>query len=227
MQVRGVVVLVEAVDDDLPVGLEVPRQLVVELHVLHAVGPEVADDLVADPVGERGRHARAAEHGPHPAAPLGALDRRRAEAGQLPLVEVLAVGHADHVALEVVAPAVPAAGEAPRALARLGHDARAAVLADVVEAADAAVAAAADDDGLALALPDDVVAGAGDLLRAADDLPAAVEHLAPLLFEAGRVGVDRRIQLGRTDVRDERDARAEPGRQVTPVWHVDHGALLR
>ena len=40
-------------------------------------------------------------------------------------------------------------------------------------------------------LPDDVIAGIRKIFGSADDLPAAVEDLAPLLFEPSRVGVDR------------------------------------
>ena len=222
VQVGRVVVLVEAVDDDLPVRLEVPGELVVQHHVFHAVGAEVARDLRADPVGQRRRDARPGQHRPDPAAPFGDLDRRRAGVLELPLVEVLAVWHADQGALQVVAPAVPAAGEAAGALAGFRHDAGAAVLADVVEAADAAVAAAADHDGLALALPDHVVAGARQVAGAADDLPAPVEHLPALGLEPGRVGVDTRVQLGGADVGDQRHSVTEPGGQVSAVRDVDH-----
>ena len=222
MQVRGVVVLVEAVDDDLPVGRELPHELVVQLHVLHAVDAEVGGDLRADPVRQRRGDAGTAEHHPHPAGPLGALDRRRAQPVERLLVEVLTVRNADNGALEVVAPAVPATGEAPRCLPGLGNDAGAAMLAHVVEAADAAVPPAADDDRLALALPDDVVAGARDVIGSADDLPAAVENLAPLLLEPSRVRVHRRIQFRRSDIGDERHTWTDTRRQVTAMRDVDH-----
>ena len=222
MQVSRVVVLVEAVDDDLPVRLEVPRQLVVQHHVFHPVGAEVAQDLRADPVRERRRDARSGEHRPDPAAPFGALDRRRTRVLELPLIEILAIRHADQGAFEVVAPAVPAAGEAPGALAGPRHDAGATVLADIVEAADATVAPAADHDGLALALPDHVIAGVRELAGAADDLPAPVEHLPALLLEPSRVGVHRRVQLGGADIGNQRHSRTDPGGQISPVRDVDH-----
>jgi hypothetical protein len=60
-----------------------------------------------------------------------------------------------------------------------------------MEAADSAVPTPADDDRLALPLPDDVIAGIRNIFGSADDLPAAVEDLAPLLFEPSGVGVDR------------------------------------
>jgi hypothetical protein len=96
------------------------------------------------------------------------------------------------------------------------------VLAHVVEAADPAVAPAADDDRLALALPDHVITGARDLAGPADDLPAPVEHLPAFGLEPGRIGIHRRVQLGGADIGYQRHSPTDPGRQVSSVRDVDH-----
>ena len=114
VQVRGVVVLVEGVDDDLPVDRYVPGQLLDQLHVFHPVRPEVGRDLGAEPFGQRRRSFRVRRVPPTPSRPLRALDRRRGNAGQLVLVEVLPVGDADDRTLVVVEPAVPATPEPAR-----------------------------------------------------------------------------------------------------------------
>jgi len=96
-----VVVLVEPVDHDLPVDRHLPGELLDEEHVLHPIGAEAADAR------------RRPRHSPDPASPLVALDRRRAQPVELLGREVLFVGYADDVSLEVVGAAVPAAVEGP------------------------------------------------------------------------------------------------------------------
>ena len=224
VQVGGVVVLVERVDDDLPVDRHVPGQLVGQPHVLHPVHAEVGHDLRAEPVEQRRGGARPGQHGPHPAGPFGALHGRRGQPGQRGRVEVLPVRDADDRALQVVHPVVPAAAEPAGAPGRLAHDARAAVLADVVEPAHATVAAPGEDDRLALPGPGDEVARVGELGRAADDLPARREHRGPLALVALGVGVDAGVQEARADVRDRRHIRAEPGRRVAAGGSEDHAA---
>src|SRR5689334_20417397 len=226
MQVSRVVVLVERVDNHLPVDRHFPDELLDELHVLHSIGAEVGHDLPAEPLVQRRRAARAGQSRPDPAAPLGALDRGCRQPVQLAGVEVLAVGDTDDGALQVVDPAVPAAGEPARASRALLHDPGTPVLADVMEAGDTTVAAPAHNDRLAVPLPPDEVPRIGYLGRAADDLPAVAQHGRPLPFVALGIGIDSGIDDPWPDIRNHRDTRTEADRGVTASGHMNHGISL-
>src|SRR5271165_6215000 len=98
---------------------------------------------------------------------------------------------------------------------RLFDDARAAMLADVVKPAHAAVAAPRDDDRLALSLPGDEVARLRELRRPADDRPARREHRGPLALVTLRIGVDVGTDGPRPDVGYQGHTWAEAGRPGT------------
>ena len=78
-------------------------------------------------------------------------------------------------------------GAAAMALAVL-HHARAAVPADIVEAAHQAVLAAHDEGAFADHVEGEVVARVGDVADMADDLPAAPEKL--LLLDLQELGIE-------------------------------------
>ena len=162
VQLGGVVDLVEPVDDGLVAHGHVPLDHLVEHHVLHPVLAEVGHDVLADPALQRRRRVGPGQVHPHPAAPLVDGDLRAAQPLQVLGVEVDPLGHALHLAGEVVRPAVVRAlellGPAPR---QLGDERRAAVHAHVVERGERAVGLAGDDDRLAVALEADPVARAG------------------------------------------------------------------
>ena len=99
---------------------------------------------------------------------------------------------ADERAVEVVDPGVIRALEADRLAARLLDDRRAAMAADVVEAAQDAVAAADDDERLVVDLGQEVGPGRRGVRLAPDDDPVAPEPLVPLEL------VDRRVVIGAT-----------------------------
>ncbi len=125
------------------------------------------------------------------------------------VVEVVGVLGPDELALEVVDPGVVRTLEADRLAARLLDDGRAAMPADVVEAAQDAVPAADDDERLVVDLGQEVGAGRRRVLLAPDDDPVAPEPLGPLEL------VDRRVVIG------------APGQQRGgPVRLADGGDLV-
>ena len=116
---------------------------------------------------------------------LPGVGRQRREPEPLPrdLVEVVLVEDAAELALEVVRPPVKAAAEVAAALAALlPYELVAPVGADVVERADDAIRAVDDEhrcptDG---DLPDEVRAGRGHVVDAADVQPYAAEDVLTL-----------------------------------------------
>ena len=96
----------------------------------------------------------------------------------------------DQRAVEVVDPGVVRALEADRLAARLLDDGRAAVPADVVEAAQDLVAPADHDERLVVDGRQAVRPGRRHVRLAADDDPVAPEPLGPLEL------VDRRVVIG-------------------------------
>src|SRR5439155_477948 len=120
----------------------------------------------------------------------------------------LAVGDTDDGALQVIDPAVPAAGEPARTSRALLHDPGTPVLADVMEAGDTTVAAPAHHDRLAVPLPRNEVPRIGDLGRAADDLPAqlvAREGVAALTFRRVAEAAGSSTAIVSTYFADKRD----------------------
>ena len=129
-------------------------------------------------------------------------DRPQPVRAEVELGEVVRVLGPDEVALEVVDPGVVRALEADDRAARLLRDGRAPMLADVVEGADDAVAAAHDDQRLVVDRGQDVRAGCRHVLVAPDDLPVATEEPLPLERVERRVvvrpaGQQRAARYGR------------------------------
>ena len=160
VQLGGVVDLVEAVDDRLVAHRHVPLEHVEQHHVLHVVLAEIEHDLLADPRLQRRRGVGPGEVDPDPTAPLVDRDLRAAQTLEVFGIEVDPLGHALHLAGEVVGPAVVRAlelgGAAPLPL---GDERRTAVAAHVVERGEMALGLADDDDRLAVALEAQPVAG--------------------------------------------------------------------
>ena len=164
---------------------------------------------------------------PHPAAPLVGRHRRRPEAVELRGVEVLAVGHAHHEPRRVVDPAVVRAREpAGAAPDEFAHDRRAPVLAHVVERGERPVGLPGDDDGLAVALEGQPVAGVDELLGAPGDDPVAGEHTLAFQLETHGIEVHVGVHRARAVVGECLHARAEPDGDVATCRDVDHRCSL-
>ena len=117
---------------------------------------------------------------PHESGPLGARERREAEAGPVEVAEVLRVEHADEATLVVVAPTVVGAGVAAGRPDPLGGDDRAAVAAHVEERPQLAVGATGDEVRRAEHLAGEIGVRLGELARGSDDERESAEHAVHL-----------------------------------------------
>ena len=175
---------------DLPVGADVVGQPRGPLELRH-VAPEARVVLV--PVAHVGlqprRHRLVGEAQEHEALPGLGADGRQAVALEGEVLEVLGVLGPDELAVEVVDPGVVGALEADGLAAVPLLHRGAPVAAHVVEGADHVVPAADQEDALVEHLAHEEAAGLGELFRAGDGEPVAVEDLLALPVEDGVVVV--------------------------------------
>src|SRR4051812_549349 len=128
------------------------------------------------------------------------------------------VGHADQPAVEAVGPGVIGAGQPFRAAAAAADEPRAAVAADIGEGAHRAALAAYHDDALAEIVDRPPVAGAGDFVRVADDLPGRADHPLHLHREIFGVAIE---PAGQAQLRLRRGGDVRLGH--APLWQSGGG----
>ena len=160
MNALNVVALVERVHGGLPVAIPFHRDVAGLHHALEVIGVEVQRDRI-EIVGERPRIG--IEREPHEAPPFLAADLGEA-VGRRTLGKCIDIGDAPVAPVEIVFPVVVQALErerGSRGSAPAGTQSIAAMLADVVEAAHAAVGLAHDHDGLRADLGHDESPGCG------------------------------------------------------------------
>ena len=86
---------------------------------------------------------------------------------------------------------------------------------------------AGDDDGLAMTLERQPVAGAGELVGATGDDPVRAEHSLAFQLESHRIAVDVARHRARAVVGHELHARPQPDRDVASCRYVHHLDLTR
>ena len=185
--------LVVVLDDDLPVRLDLVHDPHAdpELVELEPLEHHQALGALAHLLAQRPRRIAREVHEDEAGERLDVEPVQR-EARPVEELVLLDVRGADELAVEVVDPAVVRAGERLADVAGRGlvvEELRPAVAADVVEALELAAERVGDEDGLAGEVPDDVVAGLGQLLGAADADPVAPPDLLALLGPHGLAGV--------------------------------------
>ncbi len=195
VQALHVVALVERVDDRLPVRVDDRAQRRAQPHLLEVVRREERRERVEE-VEQRFRvRVEVDEHEPAPG--VDAHRREREVVGQAR--ELLAVGNVDEPPVERVTPAVVAAPDpVARERAAVGDQPAAAMQARVVERVQRARLGPHDHDRLVADRVLDEVAGRGDLLLAARDLPdpGPQPRLLELGEAAGRVPLLRHEAVG-------------------------------
>ena len=183
---RAVQALVVVVDQDLPVGLHLGHGAVADpqRRQVEARQRQRREVLVCQRLLER--HRVGVEVDEQEALPDGDLDRPQAQGVAVDLV-LAHVGRADQAAVEGVCPGVVGALDgALQAAGGVVAEPRAAVPADVVEAAQLALLGAHHDHALAGHVDRHEVAGLVQALVAAGVEPGAREH--PLALEVEHLG---------------------------------------
>ncbi len=126
----------------------------------------------------------------HEAAPDLLLQRLQAQLGGVLAFELLPARDRRQPPVQAVAPGVVGADQPVAAVAGVSvGQARGAVAADIVETAHPAVLAADGQDLFVEDVKSLIVAGLGDVVDVADDLPALRKQLGALQLEEGRIGV--------------------------------------
>ncbi len=172
------VALAVVLGDELPVGVDVVDDLLRRLQVLEVEPVELVDEIaevVLDRLRLLGRQAQ--EDEPLPGRDV---DRPQAVLGEAEVLEVVGVLRPDQRPVEVVDPRVVRALEAHGLAALALLDGRAPVLAHVVERPDRHVAAAHDDDVLAVELDPDERRRLRDVLLARREDPVRPHDMVAL-----------------------------------------------
>src|SRR5258708_84613 len=245
MDALNVVALIEGIDRRLPIAVPFDRDVAGLHHALEVIGIEVFRDGAQE---IRQRFGVAVHGEPHEAAPLRALHFGQSM-GRRPLRERVEVGNAVVRPIEVVFPMMIQTLERARparGAASAGPQPVAAMLADIVEGANAAVGLPYDENGLRADLGHGVVAGVRQVERTARDQPhlgpealplephELIRGVAPLIDERGsKLGVRCLFVRGSRqravaavgaglDARDRRKRR----RFRAAVQIVGHGQIL-
>ena len=193
MDGRRVVILHRVFDIELPVAREVVFLAARAHHVLEAIGCESLD-CIAEMLHQR-RALRIEVH-EYEAAPAFEPDRDEAVVGLVESDDPLHSGRAHELSAERVRPGVIGTTDGGTAAAA-GKEPRAAMPARVGKGVQLARTVADDDDGFAEQVGGDVVAGGGDLVFAADEIPGLPENAVDLfLVELLGCVAPRRHRLG-------------------------------
>ena len=204
---RAVVALAVVLGDQLPVRADLVHDLL-RRPERGEVEPGHVVDEVAELRLEPRRHRLVGEAQEHEALPGLAPDGGQAVGVEGEVVEVLGVLGAHEAAVELVDPGVVGALEADGLAALALLDRGAPVAAHVVERADLVVPAADQEHALAQHVAHEEAAGLGDLLRAADREPVALQDVLALPVE------DRRVLVGPRGQEGGRSVLAADGREL-------------